>query len=290
MNNRQRRILVTGDTGFVGAALRQEFSRHSGVEVLGASRSNGFDLLRRGSLDAIGDVASVVHLAGFVGVPESWQNPVEAYHSNFVTTLNVLEYVRKRSARMVLLSSYIYGPPKSLPVDEDHPPNPESPYARSKRAAEVLAESYAKDFAVPVTILRPFNLYGRGQRAGLIPQLVSQARQHGAVNIQDRRPRRDYLNVSDLAAAIVKIVSGERKTSGCETFNLGTGVSHSVDEVINILSRLLKRAIDVTCADTQRPNEIPDCRADTRRIQAAYAWSPAVTLEEGLRDLLLEKS
>ncbi len=159
-------ILVTGATGFLG--------RH----LVTALESQGRVVRQHSSAD--GDIAScslpmegvshVFHLAARSYVPESWQNPRSFYHTNVMGTVNVLEHCRQNHAALTLLSSYVYGQPQRLPIAEDHPLVAANPYAHTKILAEDTARFYEQRFGISLLIVRPFNIYGPGQRGSfLIP-------------------------------------------------------------------------------------------------------------------------
>jgi nucleoside-diphosphate-sugar epimerase len=124
-----------------------------------------------------GSVRHVFHLAGKAFVPESWQAPHGFYEVNVLGTANVLDFCRRQSASVTLISSYVYGKPLRLPIDEDHPLEPFNPYSHTKILAEEIGRYYAAQFGVPVFIVRPFNVYGPGQdRRFLIPTLIPGSR------------------------------------------------------------------------------------------------------------------
>jgi nucleoside-diphosphate-sugar epimerase len=279
------RILVTGHTGFVGQALLAALARVPDREVVGASRSTGRDLLGPDPLHGVEGITRIVHLAGAVGVPESWRDPRTAFETNFTTTLRVLEFAREHRVPVIHLSSYLYGTPVRQPIDEAHPIGCNNPYASSKWQAELLCESYARYFAVPVTVLRPFNLYGPGQsRDSLLPHLIFQALHDASIQVKDLRPRRDFLHVDDLVAALLAVLGAEQ--TGYEVYNLGSGASRSVAEVIQTVFSALGRELPVHCAETIRTNEIMDCRCDASRFARKFGWAPRVDFEAGVRGLI----
>ena len=279
------KILVTGHTGFVGRALHEAL-KAEGHEVLGASRSTGQDISLPGALEtgAYDSARHVYHVAGRTFVPASWEDPASFYQANALGTQHVLDFCRKRSLPLTFVSAYIYGPPQYLPVDEAHPLAPNNPYAHSKFFAEELCRFYAAHFGLKVAIVRPFNIYGPGQAASfLIPSLMRQAATAERIEVQDLAPRRDYIYLEDIIAALLYFLDGNRARH--VEYNLGSGVSHSVEEAARAALAAVGRDIPVVRLGRVRRGEIPDVVADIRRMREDFGWQPNTTLEEGLREL-----
>ena len=165
-------------------------------------------------------------------VPYSFENPRETYEVNVLGTLNILELCRLYNiGNIVFASSYVYGSPEYLPVDEGHSLSPTSPYARSKVMGEGLCRAYHEDYGLKCVILRIFNIYGEGQSDSfLIPSILKQL-VSGEIELMDPEPRRDFLYISDAVDAYVK--AGHYTGSDFEVFNMGSGVSYSVDSIAN---------------------------------------------------------
>jgi GDP-4-dehydro-6-deoxy-D-mannose reductase len=270
-------ILVTGATGFLG--------RH----LVAALESQDRAVRRHSSAD--GDIANcslpmegvshVFHLAGKSYVPESWQNPPAFYHTNVMGTVNVLEHCRKNHAVLTLISSYVYGQPQRLPIAEDHPVAAANPYSHSKILAEDAARFYEQRFGIPVLIVRPFNIYGPGQRPPfLIPSIVRQVLDPSAevVRVQNLRPKRDYLYVEDAVAFLVAALGAEAHG----VFNMGSGHSASVAEVVQLVNHAAGLSKPVVSADETRLGEIMDVIADTSRAAAELDWRPRTSLADGI--------
>jgi len=280
-----KRILITGHNGFIGSALTAVLRERNELEIVGISRSSNINLVNYKSIADLPKMDKIVHLAGFVGVMSSWDNAFEAYQNNVIPTLNILKYASIHKTPLVHMSSYVYGTPKYLPIDEKHPVACNNPYAKSKRLAEMLCEAYAVDFGLPVTILRPFNIYGPGQSENsLIPDIIKQVVDKHVIQIKDLRPKRDYLYVDDLVLALVKVIHSHQE--GLQIYNLGFGKSHSVLEVIDTVVKLLDGKYRINCADEYRPNEIMDCFSNSRKFFEHFDWKPQTNLEEGIIKLL----
>ena len=197
MNLKNKNILVTGANGFIGSHLVPAL-RAAGYLVSTHSTRQGD--IRNCTLDFEG-IGHVFHLAARTFVPDSWSDPLSFYEVNLLGTVNVLEFCRSHGTSLTLISSYVYGPPARLPISEDEPLRAFNPYSHTKILAEETALYYQRQFAVPVTIIRPFNVYGPGQdRRFLIPTILWQAIDPGqaAIEVADLNPRRDYIFIADL--------------------------------------------------------------------------------------------
>src|ERR1035437_1248594 len=202
------KILVTGFSGFIGTYLleRLNFTNH---ELILMGLANGFDICNWEQVKHITGMDAIIHLANLSFVPASYDQPKKFYESNYLSTLNMLELCRINHAKMIFFSSYVYGHPQYQPIDEKHPIQAFNPYAQTKVICESLCEGYNRDFKVPITIFRPFNIYGTGQNPDfLIPSIIQQAKT-GKIVIKDDRPKRDYIHVEDIVDAIITAIETE---------------------------------------------------------------------------------
>ena len=273
-------VLVTGATGFVGRNLVPAL-RALGKQVIPFGIEDGD--IARDPLPFDG-VSHVFHLAARVFVPESWSDPLPFYAVNVLGTVNVLDHCRKSKTPLTLVSSYVYGPPQQLPVSEDHPASAFNPYGHTKLQAEEVCLFFQKVYGIPVTIIRPFNLYGAGQdKRFLIPMLVQQALDPGqdAFRVQDPHPRRDHLHVDDLVSLLIATMDGPRSI-----YNAGSGESVSIADIVAVLNRLTGAPKAIVAEGQSRPNEVMDVYADISKARNDFGWQPRVTLEEGLKGLL----
>jgi nucleoside-diphosphate-sugar epimerase len=277
-------ILVTGATGFLGHHL------------VAALESQGRLVRRHSSAD--GDIANcplpmdgvshVFHLAGKSYVPESWQNPHSFYDTNVMGTVNVLEHCRRNQAALTLVSSYVYGQPQRLPIAEDHPLAAANPYSHTKILAEDTARFYEERFGLPMVIVRPFNIYGPGQRDSfLIPSIACQVLDPmvEVVRVQDLRPKRDYLYVEDAVGLLVATL----RPGLCGVYNMGSGRSASVAEVAQLVNGAAGVCKPVVSSDERRPGEILDVVADTSRAAADLDWRPRTSLAAGIAAVVAAK-
>lgn len=247
--------------------------------------ANGDDLCDPNTVAELPPFDCFIHLANILYVPESYVNPERYYRVNYLSTLNAIEACRKKGAQLIYLSSYIYGSPNYLPVDENHPINPFNPYAQTKLICEKLCEGYHRDFGVPVTILRPFNIYGKGQRGKLlIPEILSQINEGKTIiQLKDPSPRRDFVNVDDVCEAI-KVCIG--KEPGYSVYNICSGRSISVRELTELINKQLNNKIKFEFAASDRLTEVDETRGSCELIKQRLGWQPKVSLEQGLVEIL----
>lgn len=277
-------VLVTGSDGFIGRALVDRL-RDAGRHVIAHGRAFG-DIARDGAFDMPEAVESVIHLAARTFVPASWDQPVPLLQTNVMGTARVLEFCRSKQATLVYVSAYLYGEPERLPISESAPIRPNNPYALSKHLAEQLCRFYAENLAVPATIIRPFNAYGPGQdRKFLIPKILEDVRDRHAIEVEDLEPRRDLVFIDDLIEAIA--TASARKSPAFDVFNIGSGASHSVAEIIATIQEVAGTNLEVKSRGSKRRNEISDVVADTAHARNVLGWEPRVSLTEGIRQCWL---
>lgn len=274
--------VVTGHSGFIGRRLTARLESE-GVVVTGLSRSTGFEV----AADALllnGD-DHVFHLAGMSYVPEAWADPAGCYRTNTLGTVNVLEQCRATGASMTFVSTFIYGAQAPMPVPETVPANPNNPYAFSKFAAEEACRHYARAHGVKVSILRLFNTYGAGHDPKfLVPTIARQALDASVpeIVVADLSPRRDFVHVDDVVEALLL---SPRLPAG-EAFNIGSGRSQSVGDVIAACVRAAGANKPFRDRGEKRPGEIADIVADISAMTAATGWRPQMDFETGIAQLV----
>ena len=279
--------LVTGADGFIGRCLCRRL-RGQGCTVLELNSANGGVCVAENFAAFAGQgVGHVFHLAGKTVVSESWQEPARYFEVNTAGTQNVLEFCRQEGAALTFLSSYLYGAPERLPVDETAPVRRSSPYANSKFLAEELCRFYAAEYGLPCTVLRPFNIFGPGQGSHmLIPHVLDQVLKGGEIQVMDLSPRRDHLYVEDLVDVVLLT---QRQEPGLALFNVGSGKSISVADLVALAQRVAGTSLPVRSSAQERRNEIPDARADIGLLERTFGWRPKTSLEDGLRSTLEEE-
>ncbi len=275
------RILVTGSSGFVGTNLVRRLKANS-YEVFTFDMQDGDIATAEFSYEKLDHV---IHLASRTYVPASWENPLDFYRTNASGTTNILDFCRKQGCSLTYVSSYVYGTPQYLPVDENHPVAPVSPYNHSKLVAEDICRFYSEQFGVPVTILRPVNVFGPGQKINfLIPFIIEQVLnpEVNTVEVMDLRPKRDFLYIDDFMDLLISTIG--RKSYGL--YNVGSGHSVSVEEII-------KTVLDVSGIDKpylakniERKNEVWDVYVSIAKATAELGWKPRTTFAEGIEKII----
>jgi len=276
-------IAVTGSSGFIGSRLVASL-RKASHKVLELDLKNGIDLTDNASLKKIPAFDVLIHLAARSFVPDSFKQPFDFYSVNINTTLNALELCRKNQAGIMFTSSYVYGIPQYLPIDESHPIQSFNPYCDTKIIGEKICQGYHDYFGIKTIIVRPFNIYGPNQNENfLIPSIILQAKT-GQITLQDPKPKRDLIYIDDLIDFYLRLLSFQHST--LEVFNVGSGLSFSVAEITDIILKNLKSDIKVKFLHKKRSAEIAETRADISKAKLLLNWQPRITIEEGIAAML----
>jgi GDP-4-dehydro-6-deoxy-D-mannose reductase len=291
------KAFVTGGTGFVGHWLVAHLI-DAGDEVVVAD--GDLEITDEAAVRAAVVAAqpdALYHLAAQAHVAESWARPVRTFSVNAVGTLCVLEAARacRRTPRVVLLSSAeAYGivDPALLPVTEDTPLRPVTPYAASKAAAELIGLQAALGSDVPVVRARPFNKIGPGQSPAFLvsalAERLARAERDGAdhLSVGNLSPRRDFVDVRDAVRAY-RLLSLHGAPG--EVYNVCSGRDVAVEDVARRLMALAGLDLRlVTDPALARPVDVPRMVGDPRRLMAATGWQPEISLDRTLGDVLAQ--
>ena len=298
------RVLVTGGAGFLGRwAVKALLDRGDEVTVLD-DLSNGSEAnlaefpgrvrLVRGDVT---DPAAVVeafraspdlclHLAAMIEVQKSLDDPRRAFAVNLQGTQNVLDACREHGTRLALVSTCMVYAASDGAIAETHPVDPASPYAASKLGAEYLALAYHRAYGLPVTVLRPFNVYGPYQKAnqegGVVAVFARRALEGKPLDIfGDGEQTRDLMYVEDCVEFLLR--AADSPTAVGETLNAGTGR----DVTINVLARLVGGPkSEIRHVRHPHPqSEIHRLRCDPTKAKKLLGWEARVPLEDGVARL-----
>jgi UDP-glucose 4-epimerase len=304
MNTRVlRRVLVTGGAGFIGSSIARLLSEETAASVIVLDDlSSGV----RDNLDGLpvtfiqGDVRdpaavrhaiegcdTVIHLAASVGNSRSIDDPIRDSEVNVLGTLRVLEAARQAGAGKIVYSSSagIFGELKTIPIREDHPIDPDTPYGASKLAGEKLCLAYAKLYPIEAVCLRYFNVYGVNQRydayGNVIPIFAHRLLQSEPITIfGDGEQTRDFVNVRDVARANLRAAMSPQLSGA---FNVASGTRITINRLASLImgENGAQRPIHY---EAPRKGDVRHSLADISAAQAAFGYEPSVRLEDGLRE------
>jgi len=315
MHLENRRILVTGADGFIGSHLAEALVR-AGHTVRAFVLYNSFNShgwldqsppeVRAGMEVIAGDVRDphgvrkavhgcevVMHLAALIAIPYSYHSPDAYVDTNIRGTLNVLQAARELGvARVVHTStSEVYGTARSVPIDEDHPLQAQSPYSATKIGADQLALSFCRSFGLPVVIVRPFNTYGPRQSAravisAVIIQLLAGRR---PVHLGALHPTRDFNFIKDTVRGFIAAAKSDASLG--EVVNIGSNFEISIRDTAGMIAEIIGTELQIE-ADPERlrpaASEVDRLWADNRKAERMLDWRPEYAGLEGMRRGLIE--
>jgi len=303
-----RNVVVTGGGGFIGshlverllalganvtAFIRYNSRNHPGFLDLLAPHTRNIRLVRGDIRDpeavraALEGSDTVFHLAALAGIPYSYIHPIEVFEVNANGTLNVLVGARDARLRRVVIASTseVYGSAIYVPIDEQHPKQPLSPYSASKIASDAIALSFHAAFQTPVTVVRPFNTYGpRQSDRAIIPTILSQALTQEEITVGNIAPTRDFTYVSDTVEGFLQLSESEAAVG--QEVNLGTGSEVSIGDLVQRINSVIGRTLPIrTQEERVRPetSEVNRLLSNNSKARDLVGWTPRVSLNDGLR-------
>jgi len=273
------KILVTGHEGVIASHLIKKLTNCE--IIIDSINGKRIDLQNNEEVMKIEPVDTVIHLGGKTKKGLEWE---KYFENNIIGTLNILEYcVKKNIKKIIFVSSYVYGNPKYSPIDEQHQISPHNLYTKSKFLAEELCKIYSEKYKLNVIILRPFNIFARSMNKNyLISNLIESINTKKTVTITNRTSKRDFLYIDDFIELILKIKDYDFKY---EIFNVGSGISYSFDEVIEIIEKNTSKKLNLEYKNDDQ-SYIQNITADNSKITKILDWKPELTFEEGLQKLL----
>jgi NAD dependent epimerase/dehydratase len=306
------KVLITGAGGFIGSHLC-ELCLARGAEVrafvhynsrndwgmledLDQKKLNNIEVVAGDLRDqesvrrAVRGCSRVFHLGALIGIPYSYLNPADVIQTNVMGTLHMLQASMELGVeRMIQTStSEVYGTARYAPMDENHPLNPQSPYAASKVSSDKLAESFFRTYGFPVVILRPFNTYGpRQSPRAVIPAIIMQALHSRTIRLGNLSARRDLTYVEDTASGFIAAALAP-KVEGA-TIQLGSQTEYSIGELVGLVGQILNRKLRVVADESrQRPgtSEVERLLACNKVAKERLKWQPQIGLSAGLEKTL----
>ena len=307
--NKNKTILVTGGAGFIASNLSDALLKQ-GFRVIAVDNFDPYydarikkrnieaslkhpnykfvelDVRNTSELTPLlktEGVKHVCHLAARAGVRPSLEEPIPYFEMNVRGTAALLEACRKSGVEKIVYgsSSSVYGAAKYLPIDEEHPTQPLSPYAVSKLLAENLCQSYQRIYGLNTVILRYFTVYGPRQRPDeAINKFLTQILKGEPITVYgDGNQHRDFTYVSDIVKATILAV---QKATSNATLNIGSGKTHTVNELLEILGeitskRITKRHMERHTADVEAT------WANIEKARQVIGYEPDVNLKEGVK-------
>ena len=301
-------VLVTGADGFIGSHL-VEMLVTQGHEIIALSQYNSFnnwgwleDVNCKSMIEVLTgdirdphfckhitkDVDIIFHLAALIAIPYSYIAPDSYVDTNIKGTLNICQAARENGNIRVIhtSTSEVYGTAQYVPIDENHPLQPQSPYSATKIAADAMAMSFFNAFELPVTIARPFNTYGPRQSArAVIPAIITQiASGMKEIKLGDVTPTRDFNYVEDTCNGFIALAESSN-TIG-EVVNIGSNFEISVGDTLNIIKELMNSDVEFVIDEQRiRPekSEVFRLWCDNTKIEKLTGFKPQVGIQEGLK-------
>ena len=308
-----KKVLITGADGFIGSHLTEQLIEE-GCIVRAFVNYNSFnswgwlDTLSKDTLDKIdifaGDVRDpngvrtamegmdmVFHLAALIAIPFSYHSPDSYIDTNVKGTLNIIQAAKDLKIERVLVTSTseVYGTAQFVPITEEHPKQPQSPYSASKIGADAIADSFFRSFDLPLTIVRPFNTYGPRQSArAVIPTIITQLLNgKEEIKLGDTTPTRDLLFVKDTVSGFIEIAKS-KNLIGHEV-NIATQSEISIYELaMEMIQQINPSAKIVTDKERIRPekSEVFRLFGSNEKIKQYTNWEPKFDLKSGIKETI----
>jgi NAD dependent epimerase/dehydratase len=303
-----KRALVTGADGFIGSRLIEMLVK-KGYQVKALSQYNSFnnwgwleDVDCKDKIEILtGDIRdphyckhitrgvdTVFHLAALIAIPYSYIAPDSYVDTNIKGTLNICQAAKENGNIRVIhtSTSEVYGTAQYVPIDENHPLQPQSPYSATKIAADAMAMSFYNAFDLPVTIARPFNTYGPRQSArAVIPTIITQiASGVKEIKLGDVTPTRDFNYVDDTCRGFIALAECDESIG--ETVNIGSNSEISIGDTLNLIKELMGSDVEfVIDKDRIRPSKSEVFRlwCDNTKIEKFTGFKSQFDIKEGLK-------
>ena len=273
-------IGFTGLNGWLGSHVRKALESTSFriIDLDFATRS----LHKRPEQQEIAKLDWIFHFGAKTSIEGSFEDPFNTYRNNLISTLIVTEIAKISQANLLYISSYIYGQPKYLPIDENHEVKPNNPYMSSKWIAEQTCTNICEQLNIPLTVFRVFNIYGSKLKKGrLVSDLLYNFISNEDLSVNDPVPVRDYLYIEDFISLIFCLLNSKESSVGI--FNVGSGNNYNNLEVAQTIQSLIKPPLKIKILKKARRKDISDCIVDNRKAVNHFNWIPQYDLFKGLK-------
>lgn len=300
------KALITGADGFIGSHLTEMLLKR-GFNVKALSYYNSFNSwgwlegLNDSKLDVISgdvrdpyfckritkDVDVIFHLAALIAIPYSYLASDSYVDTNIKGTLNICQAAKENGVKRIIITSTseVYGTAKYVPIDENHPKQPQSPYSATKIGADAIAMSFYNAFNSPVVIARPFNTYGPRQSArAIIPTIITQiASGKKEIVLGDLTPTRDFSFVKDTCKGFVELSLCDQAIG--EEVNISSNFEISMKDTFELIAKIMgSDVIFIEDKSRIRPknSEVFRLWGDNSKIKSLTGFNPSYSIETGL--------
>ena len=296
-------VLVTGADGFIpsfvcdrlvelGANVTALIRRNSSNEIKSIPHLIDKLKIRWGDitdlsllLEETKEIDVIYHLGAISHVQYSLYNPVETYQTNTLGTMNVLEASRINNVKRVVHagSAEVYGKPETVPIEENHPLEPRSPYAAGKVASDRLMFAYYCTYGLPVVMSRFFGIYGPRQSIEkAIPKFILQIHNKKSPCVYgDGKQSRDYMFVTDAADAYTRLGLADNVIG--QAMNIGTGIETDIATLARLIIKIMGAKIEPNFTGKISPGEAGRLVCNPTKGMKLLDWKPTISLEDGLK-------
>lgn len=311
-----KKVLITGLTGFAGSYLAERLISENKYDVSGTylfddslvgvkNIKSKLNLIKadlsneKSVIDIVKDVSPsiIFHLAALTSPADSFKNPTETLTNNISLQVNLLEAVRRYNLLdtkiLIVSSADIYGrvEKKNLPIDEETPLMPTSPYSVSKIAQDFLGLTYFLTYKIKIIRVRPFNHVGPRQSPHFVVSSfakqiaeIEKGKKDPYLYVGDLETKRDFTDVRDMVNAYILAI--EKGKDG-EVYNIGSGVTYKILDILNKLVSMSSLKIEIRKdKNLLRPNDNPELICDATKFVKLTGWKPEISIDETLKDTL----
>src|SRR3989344_9506126 len=296
-----RIVLVTGASGFVGSHLVKRLILKKAQVVTLSKKGLKISMQTQDEIGSIEDfeklngiikkykIDTIFHLAAQPIVEVGQENPIKTFEVNIKGTWNILESARENKIQKVIVAStiHVYGDNPKVPFKEEYFPQPSRPYETSKACADLLAQSFADTYNLPVEIPRFVNIYGPGDSnfSRLIPKVIKSILNNEQPEVWDIGSIRDFLYIDDVINAYLTLAEKQLDNGRrLRVFNFGTGKPIKIHDLVLKIIELSKKKIklEMEKPPEERANEIKKQYVSITKAKRELNWFPKVSLEDGL--------